>query len=275
MTATVGIAAAALVAALAAPVEVATDPASSMSRHRLSNPAGSVVAGTVVDGASGDPVEDAAVILRAVPDKGRPRGAGADSSVAVSDQHGRFRLKEVRPGMYTVETTHIAYADRTDTVQVDLGSEMEIEIRMAERIIDLEPLEVTIRAEKLLSVGFYERRKRGIGTYFTRDDILKRRIRNVSDLLSGVAGMRRTVDKTGRSFLSMRGVKTLQTDCSTQYFLDGVLSEVGRVGIDVVPANDVEGIEIYRGSSELPIQFDVGRAMCGAVLIWTRDGRGH
>ena len=32
------------------------------------------------------------------------------------------------------------------------------------------------------------------------------------------------------------------------------------------------GVEVYRGGSETPTQFDHGRAMCGAILIWTRGG---
>jgi hypothetical protein len=31
-----------------------------------------------------------------------------------------------------------------------------------------------------------------------------------------------------------------------------------------------EGIEVYRGPSELPIQYQGTGGMCGAILLWSR-----
>lgn len=225
-------------------------------------PTGASISGVVLDASNAQPVEGAAVRLR-----------GTDYQVA-TDAGGRFVLVDVNPGTYVLETQHIAYATRSDSIVVERGEEMALEVRLSATALDLKPLVVSVHASRLRSVGFYDRKKMGIGIFITRDDIEARHIRRVSDLLSSVPGLHRTLRKDGMSNISMRGVKTIVTDCTTQYFLDGVPSHVGIIGIDVVPPADIAGIEIYKGSSELPTQFDVGRAMCGAILIWTRDGAG-
>jgi hypothetical protein len=58
--------------------------------------------------------------------------------------------------------------------------------------------------------------------------------------------------------------------CETQYFLDGAAVAAGTPVLDNLAPNNVAGIEVYRGASETPIQFDYGRASCGAIVIWTR-----
>ena len=51
--------------------------------------------------------------------------------------------------------------------------------------------------------------------------------------------------------------------------MDGTLT--GNMLMDEVRPEDVEGLEIYRGAASLPPEFNKGSAMCGAVVIWTRD----
>jgi CarboxypepD_reg-like domain/TonB-dependent Receptor Plug Domain len=221
----------------------------------------SSVRGVVVDGHTSQPISDASVILH---------GTKLNT---VTDDAGRFVFDDVPAGRWVLEIQHIAYQTRSDTIEVKAGNDMFVEASMSEAAIPLQPLVVTVRPQKLVAVGFYERKSRGIGTYITRDDIIKRHVERLSDLLSSVAGLRRTINNDGTSQINMRGVKTIATRCDTQYFLDGVPADIGVLGPDIVPIRDIEGIEIYKGSSELPMQFDVGRAMCGAILIWTRDGR--
>ncbi|MGH7475263.1 MAG: TonB-dependent receptor plug domain-containing protein [Longimicrobiales bacterium] len=218
------------------------------------------IQGVVLDAQTTRPVVNASVRLRGT------------THAAVTDAGGRFGFREIQPGMYVIVVEHIAYTARSDSLFLNSSDDLQLEIQLAETAVALEPIEVTARPRKLVIVGFYDRRQRGIGTYFTRDDIEKRHVQRLSDLLSRVPGLRRTLNQDGSSRIDARGVKTIMTNCNTQYFIDGVRAEIGAIGIDVIPPRDIEAVEVYRGSSELPIQFDVGRAMCGAVLIWTRGG---
>ena len=42
--------------------------------------------------------------------------------------------------------------------------------------------------------------------------------------------------------------------------------------LDNIPVNDIEGMEVYSGPSETPMQFShhASRMDCGAIVIWTR-----
>lgn len=240
----------ALVAALLIAAPVSAHPA----------PEQALVRGVVIDARSGDGVREARILLRGT------------LHTTVTDKDGRFAFADVRPGAYLLQVEHVAYLTRTDSIAITEGEDLILEVQIAETAIELEPLEVVARARKLVVVGFFERQSRGLGTYFTREEIEERGVQRMSDLLSRVPGLRRTVMSDGRSRIDVRGVKTITSRCDTQYFIDGIRAEIGVIGIDAIPPKDVEGIEIYRGASELPIQFDVGRAMCGAVLIWTRAG---
>jgi hypothetical protein len=50
--------------------------------------------------------------------------------------------------------------------------------------------------------------------------------------------------------------------------VDGVL--VPMDNIDDVPLNNIGAVEVYRGPSEMPPEFNYPDAVCGVVLIWTR-----
>jgi outer membrane receptor for ferrienterochelin and colicin len=41
-----------------------------------------------------------------------------------------------------------------------------------------------------------------------------------------------------------------------------------------VSPDQVEAIEVYRGASEIPVQYNGSGAMCGAILIWTKQEGG-
>jgi hypothetical protein len=41
--------------------------------------------------------------------------------------------------------------------------------------------------------------------------------------------------------------------------------------LDDFPPDAIEALEIYAGAAELPPELNIGRAMCGAIVIWTRD----
>ena len=40
----------------------------------------------------------------------------------------------------------------------------------------------------------------------------------------------------------------------------------------IVPSS-IEGIEVYKGTSDVPAEFWTPDAMCGTVVIWSRRGR--
>lgn len=221
---------------------------------------GSRIVGVVLDVVGRRPIDGARIHLRDTPGE------------VVSDENGHFAFTDVPPGDYVLETSRVGYADRVDSVSVERGQELSVEVALASSPLDLPPLLVVIRSQRLVSAGFYERRAHGGGTFITRDDIEARHEERLSDVLARLPGLHRSVRNNGSTTIGMRGVKTITTDCRTEYFVDGVPALLEEIGVDAVSIHDIEGVEVYRGSSELPIEFHAGRAMCGAILIWTRDG---
>jgi hypothetical protein len=220
----------------------------------------SAIRGVVLDARTSRPVAGATLSLR------------SNGATTVTQGEGAFRLPVMAAGRFVLETRHVAYATRSDTIHLAEGQTAIVHIRLVETAIELPPITVETRSRRLDDAGFFSRKERGLGAFLTRDDMDRRRARNVSDVLASVAGLRRSMTSQGDSRVDSRGGKMITRRCELQYFIDGVRSEIGKVGVDIIPIANVEGIEIYRGGSEVPMQFDSGSAACGAIVIWTRRG---
>ena len=220
----------------------------------------SAISGVVRDARTSRPVVGATISLLSY------------DGASVTQGEGTFRLPVAGAGRFVVETRHIAYATRTDTILLAEGRNAVVAIRLVETALELPPIVIETRSRRLDDAGFFARRERGIGTFLTRDDMNAQNARHVSDVFARVPGLRRAMLPDGGSRIDSRGGKMITRRCEMQYFIDGVRSELGAAGVDGIPIEVVEGVEIYRGGSEVPMQFDSGTAACGAVVVWTRVG---
>jgi hypothetical protein len=143
-------------------------------------------------------------------------------------------------------------------------------IRLATDVIELPPIEVTVRSHELERRGYYDREQRGLGTFLTRQSWEALTPRYPSDILHGVAGLRVVPRRAGATL----GYVVLdRSNCAFRYILDG-----GRVGpdfqVDDLPAEWIEALEIYKGPAQVPGEFSYPpsseRANCGVIVIWTR-----
>lgn len=220
----------------------------------------SAITGVVLDARTERPVAGAALSLT------------SDSSTSITQDDGRFRLPVAGAGIFVLETRHVAYALRIDTLRIGDGQNALLRILLVETAIELPPITVETRSRRLDDAGFFVRRERGIGSFFTRQDMEAHHVRFVADIFARVPGLRRAISSDGSSRVDSRGGTMISRRCEMQYFIDGVRSAMGPSGLDGIPVEIVEGIEVYRGGSEVPTQFDAGSAVCGAVLVWTRRG---
>jgi hypothetical protein len=187
---------------------------------------------------------------------------------AVTDDDGGFELPDIPAGVYWLEVTHLAYADRGDSVRVAPGVRSLLTIRLAESVIELAPIRVQVRSAGLERAGFYERQDRGFGSFLTRSDWLGRAPNRPTDVLRALAGVRIVPRRDGAGSMPLdRG------SCAFRYVVDGV-----RIGytfqVDDMPVETIDAIEVYRGASTIPPQFAFPttqpRANCGVIVIWTR-----
>jgi hypothetical protein len=116
---------------------------------------------------------------------------------------------------------------------------------------------------------FERHRLSGAGIYLDRQQIEARRAHYLSDVLRRIPGVRIMSDRNGRAVLRM-GRTSGGRDCPPDFWIDGVRAQF--FSVDDMPIADVEALEIYRGPSGLPPEYNgrLGNPSCGAVVIWTR-----
>ncbi len=188
---------------------------------------------------------------------------------ALTDGSGRARLAHVGTGQQTVEVRYLGYAPVRLPVSLAEGVR-EMAFQLAPAPVRLAELKVRAPggARTLEMGGFSMRRRNGNGTFITREEIERQQPRYLSDLLRRLPGISlSTPNKFGRSQTTMRGATS--RSCQPQVFVDGVQTSIFYLD-DVLPGN-VEGLEIYRGAATIPAQFNRGMAICGVVLVWTRE----
>ncbi|MGH7460302.1 MAG: carboxypeptidase-like regulatory domain-containing protein [Pseudomonas sp.] len=204
------------------------------------------IIGQVLDETTGTPVTAAEVVLL-------DRSGGARGQ-SLADSAGWFRLAAPVPGHYRVRASSLGYA-RIETTEFNLekGVELHLEVRLSSAAVPHEPLRIVAR--RPYRVGrlseYYDRatwtRRTGLGRVYMRDDIERISPFDVSQII--------------------RMVPT-RVGCQMTYMLDGLEIDLDALNSLIRP-EEVEGIEIYRGVTQIPIEY-THRAGCGLVLVWTR-----
>jgi hypothetical protein len=217
------------------------------------------VAGRVVEHGLNRGVSDAEL---------RIKGSRIHSATAAD---GSFQLPELPPGRYLLETSHLGYGPRADTVEVEYGSIMIVTIALAPEAIPLRPIDVAVRSINLEQRGFYDRKERGFGSFLTRQDWSARAISLPSELLRRIPGVR--IARHPRGF---GNVVYDRSNCPFRYIVDGTpVSDSFQM--DDLPAEWIEALEVFRGVAQVPVQFRAPptspRANCGVIVIWTRTAR--
>ena len=213
-----------------------------------------VVRGRVIDEATRAPLSTVEVIA-----------SGPGSARAVSDSAGFFRLDLPTSGSYTITAERIGYVKISQPLVTTMREDLVIEIKLAPTAIPLEPLTIVGRTNVSRSGldGFYQRaewsEKLGLGTILQRKDIEKRAASRTAHVLASLGG---GIVVRGDTIGFRRGGRP----CRPEVFTDGVRGIPGVIDVEI---QSVEGIEIYRGPSQVPAQFS-DRNGCGSVLIWTR-----
>jgi hypothetical protein len=222
--------------------------------------------GRVVDVASRRPI--AAADVRLV------RG-NAVVATAVSDRDGRFLLVAPDFGRYHLVAVHVGYAE-AQSAAIDLNAEGTFTAEMAMSVEPVEVAEISVvvpRSRYLETRGFYDRMESGTGDYVTGDQLRRRNQQSLVDVLRNMRGVKiQRVNWKSEVYLA-------GANCLPQIVVDGVTVRYGGKSLrtedalsveDLVNVSHIEGIEVYRGSSGVPIEFEGPNAACGVIVVWTR-----
>lgn len=197
------------------------------------------------------------------------RGQARDS--AVTDSLGRFVLSTGREGRFVLHAQHLAFTAMARPIELVLGYEVTVELRMAPNAIALEPLIVTGRREVPLQyVGFYRRSRSGMGRFLTREDIERRQPNRTIDLFQVMPRVSITnagaYGYAGPQMVTMR--TTGGSQCAPAVFVDGMPS-LSSADLDTLLPQDIDGIEVYTSPAMTPAEYQ-RNTNCGAILFWLR-----
>ena len=200
--------------------------------------------------------------------------------VGTTDARGVFEASNV-PVRWGSNTLRITYRSLADATLVEEFLILEPDQTVAFRTIGLDvppvpldPIDVTVEAAPVIPVKlqpFYERMAETNGTFLTREDFEERNPRTIVAALRGVQGIRISPPSVDGDRVAVYFSRSML--CTPVVFLDGLFVGGGNeyVDIDALAAmSDVEGIELYGGISQIPIELNRAGSLCGVIVIWTR-----
>ena len=183
-----------------------------------------------------------------------------------TDTAGAYTLRNLQPGHVYVEIRRIGY--RTMAIDTTLVEGERLDVDLTLRVVPRRLAGVTVserdREVTRSMLDFERRRRAGMGVFVTREQIEEEQPQHLSDMFRTVPGV--IVKGGGFGGYSLRIVRGM---CQPYYIVDGQYQP--GFELDLIPPNDIEGIELYKGSSETPPQFNHMNAVCGVIVIWTRD----
>ncbi|HEX8359768.1 MAG TPA: hypothetical protein VF613_06670 [Longimicrobium sp.] len=160
-------------------------------------------------------------------------------------------------------------------------------------VVPLEGITAMARSRRLVVVGFYDRQRQGAGHYVGPDDLSNRPATPLSQILDelpsinlvryrpwdaqlGACKGREEIRLVSRGTTTQNCATPTSATCFMEVYVDGMLVQpnVGRPSQDVdrlVSSSEVAAIEVYRGISSAPAQFQTRTSHCGGVLIWTGE----
>jgi Carboxypeptidase regulatory-like domain/TonB-dependent Receptor Plug Domain len=179
----------------------------------------------------------------------------------LSDERGRFELRDLPAGTQVLEVRRIGYLLAQQPVELRAGRPVFQDVRL-QRIVTLDSLRVLAQRSRYPEFEQH-RRMSGFGTFLTADEVARRVSFETSDLFRMIPGFRVSGYGLDAKVTSSRGVTSLTGACSPNIVIDGMPDQE----INLIHPSSIGAMEIYRAGQPVPPQYDRG---CGAIVIWSR-----
>ena len=230
-------------------------PAQQDSAARPAGADSSAVMGRLLDGHTHDGIHGAQV------------ETGDAGRATTTDSLGNFTLTGLVPGARMIAIRAVGYTPATWQVTLKPHQVLRHTFEMEPLAVELP--EVVVKGKTPLAerrfADFERRRQKGMGSFITQEQIERSGASELIDVLAQVRGVQQvclTNDCVAKMVRSPPG-------CYPQYYLDG--KESSAYFARHTPPHDIKGVEIYRGSSETPGEFQGSNSGCGVIAIWTKS----
>ena len=218
-----------------------------------------IVAGRITD-LAGNPIASARV---AVED---------DGIEAITSSDGSFRVAGARSGTRAITVRKLGYEPVRTVVDLSAYRPATVDLKLVKFVPVLETVRIRgIRDLALERIGFNARRQRATGNYITPEEIERRSVTRVNDLLRGVSFLRFTRQSDGSDAVS--GRPSVGTPGCVRYFIDGTpwMGSFDTPDHYYQPS-EIGAIEVYRPDSAPPqfMSFSATGSLCSAIVLWTK-----
>ena len=228
--------------------------------------------GRILDATDSGPVANAGIHI-----------AGTEL-VARSDGRGRFRLSGIPGGRREIEARYFRYSPTKDTVMFVAGDSLRLDIYLKRLPQMLSELVIHGRGYRVPH-GFesvYERGARGWGTFITREQIDSVAPKDVKTMFEGIKGV--FVNQEGVYFNRCYGNPAMWGEYAEVWF-DGqrITNFESSHGdprdprmmnsfLETLPPTEIQAIEVYTSSVNIPAEFTAGGSPCAVIAIWRKHG---
>jgi hypothetical protein len=127
---------------------------------------------------------------------------------------------------------------------------------------------------RLRNNGFYDRQRRGLGAFMTRDQIAQLNAYHATDIFRWMRGFMVIPSGPSNIVVTTRGPGGFGS-CLPQVYLDGnrMFMRGARDqadALEAIPIDNIEAVEAYQGAASIPAEYNATGSVCGVLLIWTR-----
>jgi hypothetical protein len=139
-------------------------------------------------------------------------------------------------------------------------------------------------ARRVSMDGFASRRRVGTGLQYDHGQLVRSQTRTLGEFLQNVPGLRIGDPTSANSTSILRNQAMAATSslagrsCQVAWFVDGHRLDIAGQKDSMTDAlgslslDNIDGLEIFRGLSEIPSEFADPDIRCGAIAVWTRIG---
>lgn len=199
-----------------------------------------------------------------------------------TDAAGRFLISDLPAGSHRLLVRRVGYEPIEALAELARIDTLELTLHLTPvptRLATLESRGTTVPVPPARFREFEERRHGDHGAFLTREDLDRRASSRFSDILRSIPGLRLTSRNGTVTQLGSGRASVGEPPCWAQVILNGTVifdptSGLGSLteppNLDGFSPRELEAVEYYRGTADVPVQYLSPGAICGTLILWSR-----